>query len=389
MAHVESHDKHDHAACQHEDHDHAVDQHDHDHDHMADEHDQHGASPAASSNEIVFPPSQAALIDFAVEQIERKPFSGVIKCSGEIYAAPSSREVVTAPISGRITFTGSTPVVGGKVTSGTTMMTISLGNLLSMEAVESAEIEYTRAKAEFERVETLYDQQIVTQSEFLRAQAEYRRAAAVYEPLKRSRTSRGNAVSAPMTGVVTNVMVSSGDYVEVGQPLFEVASMRRLQLHADVSQRYFNRMADIFDANIKAASSAEVFNLASIGGKLISTGSAVDSHSPMIPVVFEFDNNGSFVAGSMAEVDLLTRSDREVITLPLTAITEQQGLYYVYVQLDEDCYSRRAVTIGADDSRRAVILSGLNEGERVVTRGAVNVKVAAASSGSIPHGHSH
>ena len=74
--------------------------------------------------------------------------------------------------------------------------------------------------------------------------------------------------------------------------------------------------------------------------------------------------------------------------VPITAISEQQGLYYVYVQLDEECYQRREVELGADDGLRVRILSGLEPGERVVTRGAVNLKMASAS-GAIPHGHEH
>ncbi|UKI39783.1 MAG: hypothetical protein L6V35_03065 [Alistipes putredinis] len=45
------------------------------------------------------------------------------------------------------------------------------------------------------------------------------------------------------------------------------------------------------------------------------------------------------------------------------------------------------MSIGATDGERAEILSGIEEGQRVVTRGAVHVKMAAMSA--IPHSHSH
>ena len=85
---------------------------------------------------------------------------------------------------------------------------------------------------------------------------------------------------------------------------------------------------------------------------------------------------------------LLGRQRRDVVTVPLSARTEQQGLFYVYEQLGADCYRRIQVWRGADDGERVEILRGLSGGERIVTKGAINVKMASAS-GAIPHGHSH
>ena len=82
------------------------------------------------------------------------------------------------------------------------------------------------------------------------------------------------------------------------------------------------------------------------------------------------------------------KSREKTIVLPLSALTEAQGIYYVYVQLDEEGYQRREVTVGDNNGREVTIAAGLQPGERVVTRGAAQVKMAAAS-GTIPHGHSH
>jgi multidrug efflux pump subunit AcrA (membrane-fusion protein) len=107
-----------------------------------------------------------------------------------------------------------------------------------------------------------------------------------------------------------------------------------------------------------------------------------------VPIIFEFDNRGSIVGGTYAEVYLLGKGSRNAISLPIEAITEEQGVYYVYIQVDEDGYMKRQVELGDNNGERVEILSGVNAGERVVTKGAYNVKMAATST-EIPHGHQH
>jgi multidrug efflux pump subunit AcrA (membrane-fusion protein) len=59
------------------------------------------------------------------------------------------------------------------------------------------------------------------------------------------------------------------------------------------------------------------------------------------------------------------------------------------VQLDEEGYQRREVTLGGSDGQRVEIKSGLKEGEKVVTKGAIHVKLASASNAIPAHTHEH
>ena len=79
----------------------------------------------------------------------------------------------------------------------------------------------------------------------------------------------------------------------------------------------------------------------------------------------------------------------EAMTLPVEAITEEQGTYFVYVQDDSTCYRKQRVTTGMTDGKRIEITSGLNGGERVVTRGAMAVKLASAGNAIPAHTHNH
>ncbi|OAV74774.1 Macrolide-specific efflux protein macA precursor [Bacteroidales bacterium Barb7] len=108
-----------------------------------------------------------------------------------------------------------------------------------------------------------------------------------------------------------------------------------------------------------------------------------------MPVSFEFDNRGGIVSGAYAEVFLLASPVPDVLSVPLSALTEEQGVYFVYIQLDEDCYRKQEVTTGADNGAEVRILSGLTAGDVVVTEAAYHLKLATASAAMPAHTHHH
>ena len=197
------------------------------------------------------------------------------------------------------------------------------------------------------------------------------------------------AVAAPAGGFVKNVAVKEGDYVSTGQPLATLAQNRKLQLRADVSERHYGFLKGIRSARFKTPYDDTVHSVDSLHGRILSYGKVSDDASYYIPVTFEFDNAGNIVPGALVEVSLLGAERTDVLTLPLSALTEEQGMYFVYLQEDKEVYRKQEVRIGADDGLRVEILAGLKAGDRVVTRGAMHVKLASASNAIPAHTHSH
>jgi multidrug efflux pump subunit AcrA (membrane-fusion protein) len=78
-----------------------------------------------------------------------------------------------------------------------------------------------------------------------------------------------------------------------------------------------------------------------------------------------------------------------VLSLPVSALTNEMGNFYVYRQLDEEGYQKQEVTLGANNGKEVQVLSGLTPGDRIVTRGAYQVKMASASAAIPGHTHEH
>lgn len=78
----------------------------------------------------------------------------------------------------------------------------------------------------------------------------------------------------------------------------------------------------------------------------------------------------------------------DVISIPRTALSEQQGNFFVYVKIDDHGYRKSLVTLGGDDGKNVIVTSGLHPGEEVVVKGTSIVHLAE-TSGVAPVGHTH
>ena len=402
--HDHSHDGHNHEGHNHaeeahnhdahEGHNHAEEVHNHDahahegHNHDAHAHEghDHGHDHGSNPDEIILAPHKAKAAGVASMEIQPKSFRQVIKASGEVQAAQGNESTIVANVAGVVSFQRSV-TEGMQVGKGATIMTISASKLQDGDPAERARIAYEAAKADFDRASRLVESQIVSQKEFNAIKEKYENARIAYEALSKNQTKGGVAVSAPMGGYIKNLLVKEGDYVSVGQPLATVTQNNRLFLRADVSERYYKYLNNIISANFKTPYDNQVYELEALNGKLLSYGKSAGSF--YVPVTFSFDNKGEIIPGSFVEIYLLSKDMENSIVLPVEALTEEQGLYFIYIQKCEESYKKQEVKLGASNGKEVQILSGVQPGDKVVVKGAYHVKLASASNALPAHSHEH
>ncbi|WMI95132.1 efflux RND transporter periplasmic adaptor subunit [Bacteroides fragilis] len=340
------------------------------------------------SDEIVFTQQQADAIGLEVYNVEPGMFSQVIKTSGQIQSAQGDEATIVATTNGIVSFPARSIIEGAPVGTGTTIVTISARNLYEGDPVAKAKITYETALKEFKRAEGLVKDKIISEKEFEQSRLKYENARTAYEAQATNVTASGVKVTTPISGYIKNRLVNQGEFVSVGQPVATVSKNRRLQLRADVSENYFNELGKIRNANFVVSYNNKAYRLADLNGRLLSFGKAADETSFYIPVTFEFDNIGDFIPGSYVEVYLLATPQNNVISIPVSALTEEQGIYFIYLQIGEEEFLKREIAIGESDGKNVRVLSGLSTGDKVVIKGAYQVKLASNSS-VLPEGHSH
>ena len=383
---TETHAGHDHS---HEGHNHEHEGHDHEHE-TAEEHAGHNHESKATkhSDEIIFPKAQAAKTTFEVREIQPASFNQVVKTTGQVLAAPGDEAVIVATSNGVVSFSSNKLTEGTKVQKGQSLFQISSKDIAEGDYYTKVKATYEAAKASYDRAEALVKDKIISQKEFESTKLEFENAKTAYNAVSNNKTAKGVSVNASINGHMKNILVKEGEYITVGQPLATVSQNQRLVLRAEVSQRYYNAMQSVKSANFKTPYDNKVYSLEDLNGRLLSFGKTSNENSFFIPVSFEFDNKGEVIPGSFVEVYLISSPIENTLSIPVSALTNEMGIYYVYVQIDEEGYRKQEVALGANNGKEVQIIKGLHPGDRVVTQGAYQVKMASAS-GAIPHGHSH
>ncbi len=348
-----------------------------------DEHD-HGNSHA---DEIVISTEKAKAAGITVETVEPGTFHGVIAAGGKIMEASGDERTIVASTDGIVRFTRQI-TEGTSVPQGAAILSIAGNHLQGGGPASQAKIAYEKALEEYTRAQKLVTDKIISEKDFNAIKADYEAARLAYEATPTD-DAGGVAVKSPISGYVKTCLVKDGDYVTTGQPLLSVTQNRRLYLRADVPQRHYAEVSGVAAAVFKPSYTDKTFDTGELGGRLVAIGKPSTDAPGYIPVTFEFNNADGILPGSFAEVWLSTATRNDVVTLPLSAITEEQGVNFVYVQDDPTCYTKREVTLGQSDGRRVEVAGGLHSGERVVTQGAIHVKLASASNAIPAHTHEH
>lgn len=340
------------------------------------------------AGEIAFTTKQAKDVGLKTEIVKLAPFSNVIKTSGQVLSPQGDEHTIVSTTSGIVSFVNNDIVEGYAVRAGWGIVTISSKNLQEGDPILKAKITFETAEKEYKRAESLVTDKIISTKEFEQIRLRYETAKAAYQGQAANITSLGVRVVSPINGYIKNRLVKQGDYVSVGQPIATVTKNKRMQLRAEVSENYFRQLRTIVSANFKTAYDEKLYKLSEMNGRLLSYGKTTNNSSFYIPVIFEFDNIGDIVSGSFAEIYLLSTTRMGVISIPISALTEEQGLNYIYLQVEPEAYIKREVVVGERNGERVEITSGLKDGEVVVVKGVTQIKLASAS-GAVPEGHNH
>ncbi len=342
--------------------------------------------------DITYLKEQAWKVEFANEEIKRQTFHEIIKTSGQILPAPGDEVILTANSAGVVFFSGTKTIVGSEVNTSTSLFVISgnnnIGDNIDVNFKE-AKANYEKSKADYKRASELIQEKIISEKEFLLLKTEFEKNEVIYKNIAKNYTTEGKKIVSPINGYVKNVLVKEGQYVNSGMPLATISKNKKLLLQADLSQKYFPKIPSISAANFVIIGNESVYNTDSLNGKVVSYGKSTSVNSPFIPITFEIDNVGDLIPGSVAEIYLQSNAINDALLIPVSAIIEEQGNKYVFVQITGESFEKRMVEIVGSNGKYAHVINGVKEGERIVTKGAYNIKLSTASGTMPAHGHEH
>jgi RND family efflux transporter MFP subunit len=348
---------------------------------------------SSRTNTVVFTKEQSWKIDFKTELPVVEPFGQVIKTSALVESAPGDEVMVSAKMNGTVIYSGGSIPEGKSVSAGEGLFTVSgsdmADNNLAVRIIE-AQNNYERTQLEYDRKKSLAKDKIVSDKDLLTAKNEFENSKATYDMLRKNFSSAGQTISSPISGFVKQTFVTNGQYVTAGQPLVSVTKNKTLLLRADIQQKYAPLLQSFSTANIRTLHNNTSYTLEQLNGKLLSYGRNTNSDNYLVPVSLQIDNVGGFISGEFVELYLKTITSSVALTIPNEALLEEQGNLFVFVQVHPELFEKREVSVGSTDGIKSEIKSGITNADRIVTKGAILVKLAQSSGALDAHsGHVH
>lgn len=373
-----------------------------------------------------------AKITVNAEAVQKRTIVETVTASGKIY--PVTQVSIAAEISGEIV---DLPVKeGDKVKEGDLLMRINpdlyesqveqaqagLDNTKAQLATARARVlqsklQFDNAKITFDRNTQLLKDKVISQMDYEQAQLAYETSKAEYEIAQESVTAmeftvksseamlremRNNykrtSIYAPAAGTVVGLNKKKGEKVlgtiqMTGDQLMSIADLTQMEIQVDVSENDVLRIdvgdtANIeVDAYLNRKFKGVVFQIANSAGSG-SVLSAVSDQATNFKVKIYLlpesyadlmkESNGKypFYPGMSATVEIKTDVQRNVLSIPIQAITTREDTTdtnkdkkineIVYV-LDGEKAKEVIVTSGLQDDNFIQIKTGLNEGEKVIS----------------------
>lgn len=356
---------------------------------------------AASEELITFLKEQQWKTDFRTEPAQQRMLSGSVRAVGEILPRAQWHAEVPAPANGVILADQNVnlPSIGTWVRKGTVLAVIA-PPANTESGLNSIRSDYLLAKAEYERALRLFEKQAIPQKRLDEAKLKFEAKKAGYDVTAQQidfGAAEGDGgvaalhfhLKAPIDGVIAEIHFHLGQSVQAGEKLFTISNPKRVWLKAQIPLAFIARVKKATGAAFKAEGYEREFNLDQLNGRLISIGSIVDEKSRTVPVIFELDNpDNELKIGMFGEVAVQTGEAAETLAIPTSAIFDDSGTPVAYVHVEGEAFAKRVLQTGISDRGFTQILSGIAEGERVVTTGGYQVRLASLST-SVPTGHGH
>lgn len=349
------------------------------------------ASHGYGSEDITFTKEQSWGTDFQTMELTANPFNYIIMASGKLEALPTAKSSLIAPTEGLIEFNGNL-IPGQKVKKGEILFIVESGDLTSTNLktrYATAKAVYNKANIDYKRAEELVKDNIISDKDFQEVKLNYETAQLEFEAISKNFSNGKRIIKASKSGIISSIEITRGEFVTEGQKIAQIIQTNKLILKADISQKNIQEAKNIFAANFKIGGAEKLYSTQELNGKILSYSSLPSADNAYIPIYFEIDNPGDLTANLFAEVFLQTNATENKVTIPLSALIESESHFHVYVQENGETYISKDVFIGGNDGEFAIVLSGLEAGDRIVTKGAYRIKLASLSGELPSHGHVH
>ncbi len=173
------------------------------------------------------------------------------------------------------------------------------------------------------------------------------------------------SLNSPIDGIVVERNATVGASVGTDANLFKIIDLSRVWIDADVFEKDLPRVRPGQEVKLKVTA----FPDSTFSGKVILINSVVDPETRTVKVRTEVANpDGRLKPDMFANVQIVTELNRAAISIPQSAVLNDEGKTIVFVS-EGNGYQKRQVQAGIQNNDRVEIVDGLKAGDKVVVKG--------------------
>ena len=311
-----------------------------------------------------------------VETLQLRPtlYEDVIVITGTISAINDAS--LSAQAAGTVEVL--TPL-GQRVGAGSPVAQLEDALLQAVKQQAQAQWENANAGLElatdnYERLEPLFEDSIISALEFTQVRTGLRQAEAAVRQtealLTQSAEQLANTViAAPFAGTIEQHYVEIGEQVAPGSPVARIVDASRVKVSVGVPERY----AGDIELGTEVTLNVAAYNHTARAGSVSFVGSAIDPDSRTFPIEARIDNSdGALKPEMIAEVRIIREQMEDVLVIPRTALVRDEAGTSVFVVTRTEnsaTAERRHIVPGATYSGLVVIAEGVDAQEEIIIRG--------------------
>jgi len=334
------------------------------------------SSAAVDPNLVTLTPAQAAVVGVQTSAVRRGTLTRTLRVNGAIDDDDTRHRILAARVPGRVEklFVN---FVGAEVQEGAQLATIYSPDMLTaqreyLERMKAGAIAFTAAERAAAKEKLLA---LGLTEEEINILENTKQATAMV------------TMRAPMSGTVVARGAYEGKYVEAKDEIFQIGD--------------FSRMWFVFDAAepdlawLRVGQPVEV-TVPSLPGKILTAPIAfidpnLNEATRTAKVRVVLDNPDRLLRHRQTAYAHVVAESPDALLAPRSAILQHSGRAVVFVDRGNHAYAAQEIALGRTGDADAEILSGLKEGDKVVTEGALvldgQAQLAHAAVGSDAHQH--
>jgi len=242
------------------------------------------------------------------------------------------------------------------------------------QEVSAGDSDFALAEATLKRYQQLYEKKSVSPQEFDEIKARSQSAKARRD-MARARQQQASAalvqartslaysrIRAPFAGLVTEKKADAGTLASPGMPIFIIEDTRSYRLEVAVDE------SDIRLVHLGQVASVTIDTLGDVplSGKVVQIVPAADPASRSFLVKLELPADTRLRSGIFGRAHF-ARGERLAVLIPRSSVVEHGQLQGVYVLEANQIAELRYVTLGKSAGDKVEVLSGLQDGEKIVS----------------------